>query len=122
MPYTTKQNLLAGVTVTTTSSGVYIGDRTKLSVQVAVSQIAAGSASFKLQVSNDNKTWTDYNRLISNIAAGTAFTTANLDTNVTELYFFPAGDHFEYVRAVFGDRNATGIIVTATVAGVIAGQ
>lgn len=122
MPYNTNVNLVNGVLVTTTSAGYMIGDRTKISIHYLVSAITAGFVTIKTQISNNNRNWTDYNRLVSNVAAGTAFTTATVRSTQNNIAFVPGEDTFNYMRAVVATGNGTGAIVTVILVGVVPGQ
>lgn len=113
---------MAGVATTTTSAGVAIGDRTKISVSWVTSGLSSGNVTLKTQVSNDYVNWVDYNRLVSNVAAGTAFTTVTIRSNQTQIAFVPGQDTFSYLRAVMGYNTAATALVTVTLVGVIPGQ
>lgn len=120
MPYLTKANLLSGVITTTTGSGLFIGDRLKLAIQYIASASAVGVSHLKIQVSNDNVNYSDYNRLISNNAAGTVFTTLNIgNVGGNGFIFFPAGDTFSYMRAKFSYDNSVHSAITVIAVGVI---
>lgn len=121
MPYITKKVLLDGVATTTTSAGVYIGDRMKVGLQYVVGGITEGNVVIRTEVSDDNVNWVAYNRLISNVAAGTAFTSVQVTSSQNQVAFVPAGDTFSYLRGYVNHR-ATGALVTLILIGVIGGE
>ena len=84
-----------------TSSGYQVGDRKKFSLQIA--SVGTTPVCY-VDVSQDNSTWTAYNRIVSNATgayAGVSYVTGNINTGA--MIMFPEGDHFNYFRilAVF---------------------
>jgi len=101
-----KEVLLNGITAGTAqvSRGVGVDSAGKLSLMVYGVGVTAGSATFYVEVTNDNTLgWVPYNRLVSNVTN----TNAQNDTRVsliqqtttgTSIVFFPPGDTFNFVR------------------------
>lgn len=103
MAYTTLKAVIDAVTATTTSSMVGVGDRVSLSLQFIATQVTSGSGKFQVQVSNDGSNWIYYNRLNDNLTNtngqfDTRVASSTLSANGNKVYFFPAGDHFNYLR------------------------
>lgn len=105
-----REVLINAVTATTTSKGVGVDNGGNLSFQFVSSGLTLGSAVVKIQVSNDGSNWSDYNRLNSNITN----TNAQFDTRVasvlmsitgSSMVFVPAGDTFNFARAVVTPNN-----------------
>lgn len=122
MAYTTNLKLLNAVAISSVSPGAVVGDRTKMSFQFVNTTATVGIAKVQIQISNDGSNYVTYNRLISNNAAGTVFTTVNLDAagNNKAFVFFPVGDVFEYVRVIYSRNNSDGTL-TATLENVVPG-
>ncbi len=105
--YTNQLKLLEPTTAvsgTITGGSFAVGDRVKMSVQF-ISANSTGSAVFTIEVSNDDTNWVTYNRLTDNVVNSDVQTdtrvaaSSALATATSKMYFFPEGDHFEYVRA-----------------------
>lgn len=107
--YTTTQNLVDGITLADTDNGVYISDimdvsmRSNLSFQFSGADITGGDGTFKVQISNDQENWVDYNRLNENIENDntendTRVGSVNIAADGSEIYFTPNGDYFRYCR------------------------
>lgn len=99
---------------TIASSGYEVGCRSKVSIQVASTETTPVCY---VDISQDNSTWTPYNRITSNATgayAGVGSVTGNITNGV--MLLIPAEDHFEYIRvqAVFGTPMTVSATITAT--------
>ena len=117
--FTSRYVLLNGVTTTTTSTGVVLGDRLNVGLQYLVSINTSGSVNFTVDVSNDNNTWVQYARLLSNSTAGAAYVTLTASGKGRHNYFAfkPAGDNFSYLRVNANYNNAVGASITVIAVG-----
>lgn len=97
----TTNSAVIPATSTTTSAGICVGERRNLSVQLKT--LAGGSGTvFTFDVSNDNVTWTPYERIVSNVTNTNAQTdtrvaSITLGASANQMAFFPR-DHFNYIR------------------------
>ena len=117
--FTSKFLLMGGVSTTTTSAGVVVGDRTRVGLQYIVGNYSAGNVKFTVEVSDDNVNWVGYNRILSNSTAGAAYTTLTIAAAKSDMAFKPDGDNFSYLRVKLNYNNATaGTLVTVFAVGV----
>ena len=104
MAFTTQETLLSAVVATTTSLGIDVSERSKLSLQFLAASVSSGNGVFTVDVSNDNgTTWTAYNRLTTNATntntqGDTRVASVTLSSNTSAMAFFPEGDHFGMIR------------------------
>jgi len=110
--YTTANTLLSAVTATTTSAGIAVGDRVKMSIQFIGTSLTVGikTATFLVTVSDDGTNYITYNRLTDNLTNtnsqnDTRVGSCALTSNTSKIYFFPEGDHFEYLKATVNLPN-----------------
>lgn len=105
-----KEVLLNAITGTAAASrSVGVDNSGKLSLMVFGTSVTSGSASFYVEVSNDNTLgFVPYNRLIPNVIGATETRTNIVQVTVgTAIVFFPQGDTFNFIR-VRADVFATG--------------
>ncbi len=110
---THRQVLLSAVTATTTSNPASVDNAGRVSLQVLASGIVSGSAVFTVEVSNDGSNWVAYNRLTSNLINTNAQTDTRIasvviNTNSGSMLFVPAGDTFNFIRAIATVNNNVG--------------
>lgn len=104
MAYSDTQTILeTTVDVSANSTYVDVGDSMKYSIQLIASGIVSGNGVFTVQVSNDGTNWLAYNRLTTNVTntnvqTDTRVASVTLSSNTSAFVFFPAGDHFKYLR------------------------
>jgi len=112
LPFTTSVDMLtgvqpgensAGVTADTTGPSIDVSKRQLKSVQVICVSRTQGTGAFTFSVSNDGTNWVAYNRLVSNVTntnvqTDTRVATVTLGTASSQIFFFPVGDYFRYIR------------------------
>ena len=95
------QVMLDEVGATTTSSAFDVSQFKKLSIQVKATGVTTGNGVFTVEVSNDEgTTWKAYNRLITNVNAGTVVSSLALSADGSNFLFFPEGDYFGMIRVI----------------------
>lgn len=120
MAYTNRDTVINAVTSTTTSAGYDVSMREKLSLQFVTSGVSGGgSATYTVDVSDDNVNWVAYNRLTTNVTNTNAQTDTRVasvaqSSNTTAIVFFPIGDYFQFIRV-----TAT-VVATATATAILA--
>lgn len=111
MAYTRRDTLLNAVVVDSTSDGIIVGDRERMSLQLIAANITSGNGVFTVEISNDGgTTWVPYKRLITNAnktnaQTDTGVTSITLSQNGSDFLFFPPGDHFEMLRVKVGQTT-----------------
>lgn len=100
--------LLSAVTATTTSSGTFVGNATKLALVLTASAISAGNGVFTFDVSMDpvgtaSPTWVSYNRVVDNVTntnaqTDTRIASKTLSSNTSVVLFVPDADLFNLFR------------------------
>lgn len=121
LPFTTLTTAIGAVTINTTSAAIAVGNRQLMSLQVIARGVSSGNGLFKVQVSQNADTWSDYFRLTKNITNtnaqnDTRVQSLTLSSNSSDFLFFPVGDHFNYIRVschVTTDGNYTAILHAA---------
>ena len=107
------KTLLNGVTTTTTSSPANIGGAKKVMFEFTRADHVSGSSDFAIEISFDGTTWTEYNKLISNVTNTNAqnltrVAAPTLSSNTTEIYAMSPEDAAPLVRAkVTEDTDGT---------------
>lgn len=100
--------LLAAVVATTTSSGTYVGNATKMAIVLAGASITSGNGVFTFDVSMDpvgttSPTWVAYNRMVDNVTntnaqTDTRIASKTLSSNTSVVLFVPDADMISLFR------------------------
>ena len=90
--------LLNAVIATTTSSEIDVGKYEKISLQLIAASITSGNGVFTIDVSNDGSNWDVYERIITNVTAGTVVNSVTLSSNSNQMVFINSNDAFKYMR------------------------
>ena len=96
---------LNGVTASSTSNAVGIGDYRQVSFQFIGASISSGNGVFSVQLSNDGTNWTTYNRLVSNATntnsqTDTRVASVTVSANGASFAFKPTDDVAKYARVI----------------------
>lgn len=110
---------LNAVTATTTSGPIALGAMAKTSIQFLCASHTSGNGVFTIDVSNDNVTWTAYNKLTTNVTntdsqTDTRVSSVTLSSNTSAVVSIP--EEFAFLRVtctVTTDGAYSAVVVTA---------
>jgi len=90
--------LLDAVAATTTSDEIDVGKYERISLQFVAASISSGNGAFTVSVSNDATNWDVYERIITNVTAGTVVNSLTLSSNSNQIVFINNNDAFRYIK------------------------